>query len=146
LERRIEEKRIEIVKQLKILRRRLECDDNSQLLVWIIASALACAPRPLRHHSLYGGSGLPIPRRGEAADFGLDTAHSSGGNQEHHNFHARQRRSMLLTYRSRWIGSDRFPFHSGSFGETTPVGRSGSQQNGCSHKTSAAGENAANRT
>ena len=60
MEQRIEEKRIEIVKELKILRRRLESDDNSQLLVWIIPGALACA-HPPRHHPLYGGSGLPIP-------------------------------------------------------------------------------------
>ena len=58
---RIEEKRTEIVSKMKALRRRLESDDDSELLVWVIPNRLACAHRPLRHHPLYGGAGHVIP-------------------------------------------------------------------------------------
>ena len=47
---------------MKALRRKLEAGDDSEVLAWVIPRALACAHRPLRHHPLYGGSGLPIPR------------------------------------------------------------------------------------
>ena len=57
----IEAKRSQIVAEVKKLRRRLESGDDSDLLVWVIPKALAITQRPLRHHRLYGGSGLPIP-------------------------------------------------------------------------------------
>ena len=64
MEDQAEAKRSEVVAQMKALRRKLEAGDDSQLAAWVIPGALACAHRPLRHHPLYGGSGLPIP--GEA--------------------------------------------------------------------------------
>lgn len=60
----IEAKRSEIAVGMKRLRRTLESGDDSELLVWVIPKALACAHRPLRHHPHYGGSGLPIPKEG----------------------------------------------------------------------------------
>jgi hypothetical protein len=57
----IEAKRSEVVAHMKRLRRRLESGDDSELLVWVIPKSLAVAQRPLRHHPVYGGSGLPIP-------------------------------------------------------------------------------------
>ncbi len=62
MEAQIEAKRTEIVARMKALRRKLESGDDSELLVWVIPSGLACAHRPLRHHPHYGGSGQPIPR------------------------------------------------------------------------------------
>src|SRR5258707_10031789 len=50
------------VARMKALRRKVEAGDDSEVLAWVIPRALACAHRPLRHHPLYGGSGLPIPR------------------------------------------------------------------------------------
>lgn len=70
LEDQIEAKRSAIVGRMKALRRNLEAGDDSELLVWAIPGRLACAHRPLRHHPLYGGSGLPIP--GEAKPLILD--------------------------------------------------------------------------
>lgn len=56
-----EAKRIEIVRKMKALGDQLESGSDSELLVWVIPKALACAHRPLRHHPRYGGSGQPIP-------------------------------------------------------------------------------------
>jgi hypothetical protein len=70
LEDLIEAKQLEIVAGMKALRRKLESNDDSEILVWVIPSALACAQRPLRHHPYYGGSGSPIP--GEAKPLILD--------------------------------------------------------------------------
>lgn len=64
MEAQVEIKQLEIVAKMKALRRRLEAGDESDILVWVMPSRLACAQRPLRHHPLYGDSGLPIP--GEA--------------------------------------------------------------------------------
>ncbi len=65
LEDQTEAKRSEVVARMKALRRRLEAGDDSEVLAWVIPRALACAHRPLRHHPLYGGSGLPIPREAQ---------------------------------------------------------------------------------
>lgn len=46
---------------MRALGRRLESGDDSELLAWVIPSALACAHLPLRHYPRYGGSGQPIP-------------------------------------------------------------------------------------
>ncbi|MBH0179016.1 MAG: hypothetical protein HP491_14435 [Nitrospira sp.] len=43
------------------LGRKLKAGDESQLLVWILPGALACAHRPLRHHPKFGGSGRRLP-------------------------------------------------------------------------------------
>lgn len=42
--------------QFKTLGKRIEAGDESELLLWIIPSQLACCHRPLRHNRLYGGS------------------------------------------------------------------------------------------
>lgn len=42
--------------QFKALGRRIEEGDESELLLWVIPSLLACCHRPLRHNRLYGGS------------------------------------------------------------------------------------------
>ena len=70
MEDQIEAKQAEIVARIKALGRNLGAGHDSELLVWVIPCALACAHRPLRHHPLYGGSGLPIP--GEAKPLILD--------------------------------------------------------------------------
>jgi len=62
LEDAIEVKRLAIAAKMTLLRRKLEAGDDSELLVWVISNALACAHRPLRHHPHYGGSGQPIPK------------------------------------------------------------------------------------
>lgn len=49
-----------IAYDLSVLGRRLESGDESELVIWVIPGALACAHRPLRHHRLYGGSGRNI--------------------------------------------------------------------------------------
>ena len=61
LENEIEIKRSEIADKMRALGRRLESGDDSELLIWIIPRALACAQRPLRHQPRYGGSGQAIP-------------------------------------------------------------------------------------
>jgi hypothetical protein len=61
MENQIEAKRWEVAEQMKMLGRRLESEDDSDLVLWVIPSALACAHRPLRHHPRYGGSGQAIP-------------------------------------------------------------------------------------
>jgi hypothetical protein len=61
LEKEIKTKQSEIASKMSALGRRLESGDDSELLVWVIPNALACAHRPLRHHRIYGGNGQPIP-------------------------------------------------------------------------------------
>ena len=51
----------EIRWSLHDLGKKLEAGDDSELLVWVIPKALACAHRPLRHHPRFGGSGLDLP-------------------------------------------------------------------------------------
>jgi hypothetical protein len=58
----VEAKQSEIVASMKALKKRLVAGDDSELLAWIIPKALACAQRPLRHHPLYGLSGVLIPQ------------------------------------------------------------------------------------
>jgi len=41
---------------LSQLGKRMEGGDDSELVHWVIVEKLACSPRPLRHHPLYGGS------------------------------------------------------------------------------------------
>jgi len=132
LEDRIEEKRIEIVKQLKTMRRRLESGDNSQLLVWIIPRALACAQRPLRHHPLYGGSGLPIPGAAKPLILAWIRQIKEEGIKSILSFmHDRDVRCYSHIDLG---GLDLVDFLSTvGFGETTPMGRPGSQQNGRTH-------------
>ncbi len=51
----------ELRRALRDLGRRLQDRDESELLVWVIPDALACAHRPLRHHPKFGGSGRDLP-------------------------------------------------------------------------------------
>jgi hypothetical protein len=60
IERLIEDKKTEIRAGLTVLKHRLEREDYSQLVHWIIPDTLACSPRPLRYHPVYGGSGTSI--------------------------------------------------------------------------------------
>lgn len=46
----------ELQHKLKALGDRIEKGDESELLIWVIPSQLACSHRPLRHNRLYGGS------------------------------------------------------------------------------------------
>ncbi len=46
---------------LRTLGSRMERGDVSELVVWVIPGALACAHRPLRHHHEYGGSRRDLP-------------------------------------------------------------------------------------
>lgn len=46
----------ELRRAFRDLGRRIEAGDESELLIWIIPSHLACSHRPLRHNRLYGGS------------------------------------------------------------------------------------------
>jgi len=61
LENCIEEKRLEIKREMAALGRRIANGDDSELLHWIIPNELACAHRPLRYHPQYGGSRRPLP-------------------------------------------------------------------------------------
>jgi hypothetical protein len=45
--------------KLEALRKRHECGDDSEIIVWINKD-LGCAQRPLRHHPKYGGR-TPLP-------------------------------------------------------------------------------------
>lgn len=38
-----------------------ERGDYSQVMTWVMEKSLACAPRPLRYHHVYGGSGNDLP-------------------------------------------------------------------------------------
>lgn len=62
-EESVEKKRKEIAREMAALGDRLESGDDSELLLWVTPSMLACTHRPLRHHPSYGGSGAPIPRQ-----------------------------------------------------------------------------------
>jgi hypothetical protein len=57
----LDAKRTQIVGRMKALKARLEADDDSELLVWVLRDRLACAQRPLRHHPRYSGSGVVLP-------------------------------------------------------------------------------------
>lgn len=46
---------------LRTLGSRLDRGDMSELVVWVIPGALACAHRPLRHHHEFGGSRRDLP-------------------------------------------------------------------------------------
>ena len=56
MEQELNAKSRQIAVQLGSLGRRIKDGDESEFLVWVIPSALACAHRPLRYHRLYGGS------------------------------------------------------------------------------------------
>jgi len=51
----------ELQRDLAQLGKRLCAGDRSQLIVWVIPGALACAHRPLRYHPKFGGSGRKLP-------------------------------------------------------------------------------------
>ncbi len=61
LEDAIEKKTEEIKRAVSTLKRRLRVGDNSKPLSWVVPGKLACAPRPLRYHPCYGGSGSLLP-------------------------------------------------------------------------------------
>ena len=46
----------DLKRKFKALGRRIGEGDESELLLWVIPSLLACCHRPLRHNRLYGGS------------------------------------------------------------------------------------------
>lgn len=46
---------------LYALGKRIQCGDDSELLVWVIDGKLAVAHRPLRYHPYFGGSGADLP-------------------------------------------------------------------------------------
>ncbi len=56
MEQEIEAQSERLASEVKSLGRRISNSDDSQLLVWVIPEALACAHRPLRYNRLYGGS------------------------------------------------------------------------------------------
>lgn len=51
----------ELQSRLAALGARLQAGDDSELLVWIILGALACAHRPLRKHPIYGKPQFDLP-------------------------------------------------------------------------------------
>lgn len=51
----------ELRSALGSLGKRLDRADESELVVWVIPGALACAHRPLRHHHAFGGSRRDFP-------------------------------------------------------------------------------------
>lgn len=57
----IRKKANDIRSALQSLGSRLDQGDESELVVWVIPGALACAHRPLRHHREFGGSRLDLP-------------------------------------------------------------------------------------
>jgi hypothetical protein len=61
LEAAIKKKTEEIRLAVTILKRSLKVGDDSNPLFWIVLGMLVCAPRPLRYHPLYGGSGNLLP-------------------------------------------------------------------------------------
>jgi hypothetical protein len=63
----IQAKANEIRKQLRSLGNRLDRGDESELFVWVIAGALACSHRPLRHHPQFGGSRRDLPKEATTA-------------------------------------------------------------------------------
>jgi hypothetical protein len=65
-------KRLEgsIREQLRDLGERLQSGDNSNLVVWVLDGALACAQRPLRRHPAFGGrKPLPLEARDAVIDW-----------------------------------------------------------------------------
>ena len=46
--------------QLRALGESLQAGDDSNLVVWVLEGALACAQRPLRRHPVFGGR-KPLP-------------------------------------------------------------------------------------
>jgi hypothetical protein len=62
----ISSKALEIKRALGSLGNRLSLGDESELVVWVIPGALACAHRPLRYHPKFGGSRRDLPA--EATD------------------------------------------------------------------------------
>jgi len=61
MKHRIHSKANELRHALADLGKRLKAGDDSELLVWVIPEALACAHRPLRYHPQFGGSGRDLP-------------------------------------------------------------------------------------
>lgn len=57
----LQDKANEIRSALRSLGIRLDHGDDSELVVWVIPRALACAHRPLRHHPEFGGSRRDLP-------------------------------------------------------------------------------------
>jgi hypothetical protein len=54
VEHRIEDKTRELIGALRRVGQNLAAGNNQELLVWVIADELACAPRPLRFHPQFG--------------------------------------------------------------------------------------------
>lgn len=79
MSRSLEGKEAEIVAKMKALKSRLESGDDSELLVWVLPGRLASAQRPLRHHPLYAGSGVIIPRQATSLVFDWVAAIRAGG-------------------------------------------------------------------
>jgi len=67
MEDTIARKARELRDALRDLGRALQAGHESELLVWVIPDALACAHRPLRHHPEFGGSGRDLPAAATAA-------------------------------------------------------------------------------
>jgi hypothetical protein len=65
----IESKAQELRQRLSTLGKELRAGNESELLVWVIPDALACAHRPLRHHPVFGGSGKALPPEAAAEVF-----------------------------------------------------------------------------
>ena len=61
MENDVHSKADELREAMHSLGKRLDVGDDSELLVWVIHGALACAHRPLRHHLRFGGSGRDLP-------------------------------------------------------------------------------------
>ena len=66
-ERAIRRKASELRSALSGLGHRISAGDLSQIVVWVIPDALACAHRPLRHDSRFGGSRHDLPAEATAA-------------------------------------------------------------------------------
>lgn len=61
LEAVVEEQTSIIKAAMAALGRDIQAGNERELLHWIIPCQLACAHRPLRYHTLYGGSRTPLP-------------------------------------------------------------------------------------
>jgi len=60
-ENAVSETRQSIKSDLSELADKLGRGENEEFLVWVIQGVLACAHRPLRYHSEFGGSGHQLP-------------------------------------------------------------------------------------
>jgi hypothetical protein len=66
---KVEAKADELRRALRSLGKSLAAGNDSELLVWVIPNALACAHRPLRHHPQFGGSRRDLPPDAASAVF-----------------------------------------------------------------------------